>query len=258
MQEAAFQAVGLKAFYLPFEVSAPEFRRLMRGRRRLSLDGFNVTVPYKETVLPYLDGLNSSARAIGAVNTVVRKGGRWIGFNTDQDGFIRSLEEEARFRIRGKRVLILGAGGSARAIAYALASRGAGSITIANRTPARGRRIVSHYRRLFPRMDWKSISLKEGGQKGEADLVVNATSIGLKPGDPALIRSDRFPKKTFFADLVYKPEETAFLRQARKSGHRTMNGIGMLIHQGAEAFRLWTGKRAPLKVMRSVARQYSK
>ncbi len=259
MQEAAFQAVGLKAFYLPFEVRAPEFRRLMRGRRRLSLDGFNVTVPYKETVLSYLDGLNPFARSIGAVNTVVRKGNRWIGFNTDADGFVRSLEKEARFRIRGKRILILGAGGSARAVAYALASRGAGSIAIVNRTPARTRRVISDYRHLFRSVDWKSVSLTEADRKGEADLVVNATSVGLKPGDPSLISPARFLKRTLFVDLIYRPAETRFLRLARQSGHRTLNGMTMLIHQGAEAFRLWTGKRAPINVMRSVtARQCSK
>lgn len=263
MQEAAFQALGFRAFYLPFEVRREEFRRLMRRRSRLLLDGFNVTVPYKEEVLRYLDGLNPAARAIGAVNTVVRKGKRWIGFNTDGIGFIRSLEKEARFQPRGKSVLILGAGGSARGVAYALAERGAGQIIIANRTVSRLRKLVGQYRRIFPRVEFapsplplrqRRIRLRRKRRRGskvrrEIDLVVNATSVGLKSDGPSLVSPKDFPRKTLFVDLIYSPAETRLLRLARESGHRTLNGLGMLVYQGTEAFRLWTGRRVPVEVM---------
>lgn len=244
LQEAAFRALGLKAFYLSFEVRREEFLRLMRRRKNLVLDGFNVTVPYKEEVLRFLDGVSPEARAIGAVNTVLRKGGRWMGFNTDSRGFTASLEKDAKFRAAGKKILILGAGGSARAAAYALAQKGAKIISIANRTPARAKKIVTQYRRLFPEVEWRNSNL------AEADLVVNATSVGLRKGDRSLVRPrDFLNRRALFVDLIYKPAETRFLREARLAGHPTLNGLGMLLYQGAEAFRLWTGFKAPLEVM---------
>lgn len=253
MQEAAFRAAGLKAFYLPFELAHEEFRRVLRGRRTLVLDGFNVTVPYKEETLRLIDRVSPEARAIGAVNTVVKRGSRWVGFNTDGVGFIASLAE-AGFRPRGRNVLILGAGGSARAVAYALAKNGARSIAIANRTLFRAQRLIAQYRRIFPQMIPSPFPLPLRGRglkvRGEIDLVVNATAVGLKKNDPSLVNPADFPKRTLFVDLIYNPAETRFLRLARKSGHRTLNGLGMLLYQGAEAFRLWTGKRAPLSVMR--------
>jgi len=267
MQEAAFRAVGRKAFYLPFEVRQGEFFRLLRNRRKLLLDGFNVTVPYKENVLRLLDRMSPRARAIGAVNTVVRKGKQWIGYNTDETGFIASLEKEGKFQARGKRALILGAGGSARAVAHGLARRGVRQITIANRTVSRARKVINRFRRLFPNVEFVGARLPAGeaglprpgrGNNpaptdkfyGGIDLVVNATSIGLRRGEPALVNPSNFPKKTLFFDLIYNPSETAFLRSAKKSGHRTLNGLGMLLYQGAEAFRFWTGRRAPIGVMR--------
>ena len=276
MQEAAFKAVGIKAFYLPFEVRPAEFRRLVRNRRRLLLDGFNVTVPYKERALG-LDRVSPEARAIGAVNTVVKRKNRWLGFNTDAAGFIAALEKDGKFRVRGKRVLVLGAGGSARAVIYALAKRGAKQILVANRTVSRARKIIRDFKEMFPRIQFSVQSLRaprsgakqshpkrllrpaafSGSSRNDGlgvDLVVNATSVGLKPGDRAMIQPKLFPRKTLFVDLIYRPAETRLLKLARKSGRRTMNGLGMLLYQGAEAFRLWTGKKAPVGVMRKALR----
>lgn len=278
MQETAFRAAGIKAYYLPFEVTPGEFDRLMKGRRKMLLDGFNVTVPYKETVFRLLDRLSPEARAIGAVNTAVRRGNRWWGFNTDASGFLASLKREGKFNARGKNILILGAGGSARAVAYALGRAGARRIIIANRTPERAERIVKRFRNFFPKTKFVGTPIsssshpsrfptgEEVGGEGEGliDLVVNATSIGLKPGDRLLVSPADFPnRKTLFMDLIYNPRETRFLRAARRSGHRTLNGLGMLVYQGAEAFRLWTGRRAPVDVMQKavkavLARQRSK
>ena len=251
MQEAAFRSLGVKAFYLPFEVEPEKFHSLMRRREDLLLDGFNVTVPYKEKVSCYLDRLSPSAQAMGAVNTVVRKGKSWVGFNTDETGFVASLEHEGKFQPRGKEVLIFGAGGSARAVAYGLARRGAKRIAIVNRTASRAKKIISQYQKLFPRVKW--VGTLEGIES--ADLVVNATSVGLKQSDPSLVSPKDFPKKTFFVDLIYNPPETKFLRLARKSGHRVLNGLGMLVYQGAEAFRLWTGKKAPVEIMRQAVQK---
>ena len=254
MQEAALRSLGLKAFYLPFAVKPEEFRSLMQRRKDLLLDGFNVTVPYKEEVLRYVDELSPSARAIGAVNTVVRRGKKWVGFNTDEPGFTLSLEREGKFRSRGKQTLILGAGGSARAVAYGLARRGASRIFIVNRTLGRAKKMISEYEKLFPRVKFLANTDCDNENLKNADLIVNATSVGLKSEDPSLVRPGDFPKKTLFVDLIYNPAETKFLRLARQSGHRALNGLEMLVYQGAEAFRLWTGKKAPVEVMRAAVK----
>lgn len=253
MQEAAFRVVGLKAFYLPFELSPAEFGRVTCRMKNLLLDGVNVTVPYKERILSKLDRVDRSARAIGAVNTLVKRGRRWTGFNTDWLGFVTSLEKEGRFRCRGKQALVLGAGGSARAVAYGLARRGVKSVTISNRTKSKAEKIVREFERLFRGVEFQVLSLR-GRRRDEKDydLVINATSVGLKAGDRPLVSPKQFPKKTLFLDLIYNPRQTELLRQAARSGHRILNGAGMLLYQGAEAFRLWTGKKPPLVAMKKV------
>lgn len=263
MQEAAFRARGVKAFYLSLGLKPEEFHRLMRRMNLLLLDGFNVTVPYKRAVIPYLDALTPEARKVGAVNTVYRHGNRWIGANTDLQGFLDSLYREGRFSPRGKKVLILGAGGGARAAVYGLAKEGAREIRIANRHPSRARRIVRDFQPFFRCTLLRGLSLerKDLVQAIEGvDLVVNATSMGLDPADgtplpPSLVLRRRGrQKRLLFFDLVYH-QMTRFLKVARKKGHRTVNGLDMLVYQGAEAFRLWTGQKAPIEVMRGVLRQ---
>ena len=258
MQEAAFQALGLKAYYLALELGPVSFRKVMRGRKRLTLDGFNITVPYKGTVLPYLDTLTPEARAIGAVNTVFCRGRRWTGANTDVSGFLASLHKEGRFAPRGRNVLILGAGGSARAAAYGLAKKGAREIWIANRHKTRAKTIIRDFRRIFPRTRFESLTLH--GRNGvkvleRVSLVINATSVGLKRSDPSLIPAGWIPRaaggrRKLFFDFIYRPAKTRFLKSAAQRRHKTMNGLGMLLHQGARAFELWTGKKAPVAAMR--------
>jgi len=260
MQETAFKALGLKAFYLPFEVRPEEFRRVMRGARRLLLDGFNVTVPYKGSVVPYLHPTRE-ARAIGAVNTVYRKNGGWVGANTDLYGFLTSLRQEGKFSPRGRKILILGAGGSARAAVYGLAKEGAREIRIANRHPDRAGKMVRDFQPLFRRTLFQALSLKKKdlvrGLEG-ADLVVNATPMGLKPADGSPVPAALVPRRSagkhlLFFDLIYH-RPTRFLKVAKQKGHRTVTGLGMLVYQGAEAFRLWTGKKAPVEVMRAAVK----
>ena len=263
MQEAAFQALGLKAFYLPFEVRPEEFRRLTRRLGALLLDGFNVTVPYKEEMMDCLGALTREARGIGAVNTVYRQNGRWIGTNTDLYGFLASLQSEGKFSPRGKKILVLGAGGSARAAVYGLAREGAREIRIANRRPARAKALIRDFKPLFRRALFKRLTLKKKdlaqGLEG-IDLVVNATLVGLKPSDRAILPASLIPRsrgsqgRLLFFDFVYH-RETPFLKGAKKRGHRTLSGGEMLVHQGTEAFRLWTGRKAPVEVMRAAFRQ---
>ncbi len=255
MQNAAFKALGLAAFYIPLEATGREFGEVLRRRRRLILEGFNVTVPYKELAALNLDGVDRHARLIGAVNTVKRMGRRWIGFNTDWSGWARAIESDLGFRLAGKRVLLLGAGGSARACLYALGRRGARSVTLVNRSAARRRALERRVRRLFPRLEI------EGGRLGAGlwkrlrserfDLVVNATPVGLQAGDGALVPPSFFRgRRLLVYDFIYRPRRTKLLRAAEQAGQRAANGLGMLLYQGAEAFELWTGRRAPLGVMR--------
>ena len=258
MQEAAFRYLGLQAHYLSFELDPRQFKGVMRALHRILLDGFNVTVPYKGQVLAYLRQLSRTARALGAVNTVFKRGGRWIGANTDVPGFTASLERDAKFSTRGKKVLVLGAGGSARAVVYALCQKKARVIRIANRHLSRARQVARNFSRLFPEValeiiSQSSLDLRQAVR--DSELVVNATSVGLKPGDPSLLASEAIPRakgknRILFFDLIYRPAETPFLKAARRLGHRTQNGLGMLLYQGAQSFELWTGRKAPVPVMR--------
>lgn len=265
MQEAAFRTLGWKAFYLPFEVREDEFRRLMLKRRDLLLDGFNVTVPYKGTVLDYLKGrLTPEARAIKAVNTVYRKNGRWIGANTDLRGFLISLDKEGRFDPRGKKILLLGAGGAARAVAYGLGQKRAKKVWILNREKFRERRksICRDFKKIFPKTLFVGSRLSRENLSAafnEVQLVVNATSTGVfyetrRFIDPRWMPRARKGREILFMDLVYH-RVTPFLKDAKRKGHRILNGVGMLVYQGAEAFRLWTGKEAPVKVMEKAVKQ---
>lgn len=258
MQEAGFSAINRKAFYLAFELDRKHFREAISGLKTFLLDGFNVTVPYKEAVIPYLDELTPKARMIGAVNTVFRKGRKWAGTNTDAEGFLISLKRDALFHPRGKKILILGAGGAARAVTYALAANGAKKIILTDLYADKAQRLARHFSPLFRRVEITEMLCEPdhiADAVREADLVVNATTVGLKPSDPVLVSPARIPraaggKRKVFYDLVYHPSRTAFLKNAAKRGHRVSNGLGMLLYQGVRAFEIWTGEKAPVEAMR--------
>ena len=259
MQEAAFAAARIKAYYLPVELDSKHFHKLMQKMAGLLLDGFNITVPYKEEIIGHLDALTPEAKAVKAVNTVFRKGRRWIGANTDVYGFLTSLVKEGGFHPKNKRVLIMGAGGGARAVAYALASAGAVRIQIANRHTERARHIAREFKKIFPKVNFEIIDLKSKNRLKAAlensELVVNATSLGLKSNDLDVFPASLIPRagkgnRILFFDLIYRRAETPFLKNAKRRGHKTLGGLGMLLFQGARAFEYWTGKIAPVDVMR--------
>lgn len=259
MQEAGFGFYGWKDHYLAFELDPAHFTQAMKGLPGFLLDGFNVTVPYKERVIAFLGCLTPKARLIGAVNTVYRRGGQWIGTNTDIDGFLRSLEQDGDFRPRAKDALLLGAGGAARAVACGLASRGVRTLTLTDMIPEKARALASHFKRHFPKTRFAAVPCCESELRAAlrgVHLVVNATTVGLRPGDPALIDPAWIPRaapgrRMFFYDLIYHPSKTAFLKTAAAKGHRTSNGLGMLLYQGTAAFEHWTGQKAPVAVMRA-------
>lgn len=257
MHESAFQKIGIKAFYLPFEMNTNLFRKTMKQLSSFALEGFNLTVPHKETVLPFLDQISPEAETIGAVNTVFRRGKKWVGTNTDAYGFLRSLKEEAGFSPKGKRALVLGAGGSARAVLYALCSQGIQSLTVVNRDPLRAEKLVNHFQKKGFKAKLHFSALKNFDFKSalqEIDLLIQTTSVGLKSEDGSLIKKDQIPaahqNKLLVVDLIYKPAQTELLKLAKAKGHKILNGLGMLLYQGAKAFETWTGKQAPVSVMK--------
>ncbi len=258
MQEAGFQALGIPAFYLPLDFSLKAFHELWKSKRDFVSEGFNITVPYKEEVMRHLDKISPEALAIGAVNTVFRKGRLWYGTNTDAFGFLSALKAEIGVHPRGKRWLVLGAGGSARAVVYALASKGAKSITLVNRNVPRAQALAMRFAGQFPRTEFFVRDLKKVHFKDElsrVEGVIQTTSVGLKAGDPSLIPNQAFGRavsgqKKLFVDLIYNPKETRFLKQARLKGHRTLNGLSMLLYQGCKSFEIWTSRKAPVHVMK--------
>ena len=251
MQEAAFEATGLNWRYLTIEVYPEELENAVKGLRAMNMRGINLTIPHKVEVLKYLDEVAPDAALIGAVNTVRREGKKLIGENTDGKGFLRSLKEDAKIDPAGKQAVILGAGGAARAIGVELALAGAKQITIVNRTTARGRELV----KLLNEKTKTSANFVEWDGKfevpPETDILVNATSIGLFPDIEAKpnIAYGGIRSEMIVCDVIPNPPDTAFLREAEARGAITLNGLGMLVYQGAIGFTMWTGLDAPVDAM---------
>lgn len=247
IQGAALEAAGIDATYDRWETPLDDLPARLASLREPDCLGANVTIPHKQAVLPLLDAVSPLAAGIGAVNTIVNENGRLAGHNTDGGGFVAALEE-AGFAPRGKRFLLVGAGGAARGVAFALREAGAAALAISNRT-------ASHATALAEAAGASAVPFE--APPAGYDCVVNCTSAGMHgsgaedalPCDPA--SSD---PGTLIVDIVYAPEETPFLRAARAAGLPVLGGLPMLIHQGALAFELWTGRPAPLDAMREAAR----
>jgi len=247
MHDAAFAALGLPHLYLRWRVSPAELPAALREARRLGVAGLNLTVPLKETVLPLLDELTPEARHIGAANTLAFRGTRIVGDNTDARGFGRSLR--GRVHLAGARALLIGAGGSARAVGASLVAAGCAEIAVANRTPARGEALARWLRDDLRARSVRTMplaALRESRALEHAAIVVNTTPVGLA-GRGVSVRPGRAPRRCLFVDLVYA--RTPFLAAAARASRPTLDGAGMLLHQGALAFEWWTGRRAPLAAM---------
>lgn len=258
MQQAAFDALGLDARYEAVDVPPERLTEAVRSLRGAGVLGANVTVPHKQAIAPLLDGLGEDARAIGAVNTVLVQGERLLGENTDAVGFERALAEAA-VSPRGARVLLLGAGGAARAVAWALRRAGAEELLVWNRTPQRAealaQQIGSQGRTSGAAAALRARAVARPEQAaGGCDWVVNTTSLGMvrSGGEPEESPLPEGPWRgvAVAVDIVYRPRRTRFLRDAADQGVRTVEGVGMLLHQGAVALERWTGREAPVEVMR--------
>ena len=253
MHQAALRHLKLDACYQAFEIAPDQVRTVLRALPLLGFRGINVTIPYKEKVLPLLDEIDAEAGAIGAVNTIVVRQGRLLGYNTDAEGFRRALEIAGRTALSGARVLIVGAGGAARAVGFACLARGCRSLLVANRSGARARSLCRALRENFPAAD--ITALATGGadwarRAGECGVIVNTTPLGRKPGDPLPVPVAALRRGQTVMDIVYSPRRTPLLIAAQAAGAGTVDGLQMLLHQGALAFTLWTGRDAPLAVMR--------
>ena len=259
-QQAAFDHLGLDIRYERWETPSEQLAPRILGLRRPGVLGANVTVPHKENTLKLLDETDELAGRIGAVNTIVNRDGRLAGYNTDAPGFLRALVEEGGLQPRGKRVFILGAGGGARAVAFALLQEGVGAITLSNRTASRAEALAQALRRqgaagspgpAVEVVPW-------GAGPGEAEAIINTTSIGMKGGateGQSPLDPSHFRPGVLVCDLVYNPPETPLLAQARRAEARTLGGLPMLVYQGAIAFEMWTGRQPPIDIMFEAARK---
>jgi shikimate dehydrogenase len=266
MQNAGIAALGLNWQYLAFDVRPEQLREAIAGAKSMNFTGLNLTVPHKLLAVDLMEALDDSAKIWGAVNTVRFEardaGGTWKplhefseipaetrthGFNTDADAITCALREDLGLELAEKTVLLLGAGGAGRTAALKLAFDGVAALFLVNRTPSKAEAVAQEIRRLHPRA---KVTL--GYPAGRVDLVVNATSLGLKEGDPLPLAERDFPLRAAGAvfDMIYRPAETPLLKLAKAAGCRVANGLGMLLHQGARALELWTGRPAPVEAMR--------
>ncbi len=273
LQNAGIVALELNWRYLAFDVHPDDLAEAIRGAQAMKYIGLNLTVPHKLLAYELVDELDESARTWGAVNTIRFEGqddaGEWVslgelpvdyegdirtkGFNTDADAIVRSLCEDLGAELKGATVVLLGAGGAGRVAALRLAAEGVKSIRLVNRTESKAVAVQNEIRETYP--DVNATAGYPDDQK--ADILLNATSLGLKDGDASPLDESRFsvngaPK---VYDMIYRPAETPFLARAREAGAQTANGLGMLLYQGTAALEIWTGRIAPVEVMRAALRK---
>lgn len=256
IHNAAFEALGMNFRYLAWDVEPHRLGDAVAGARALGFAGLNVTIPYKESVVRWLDELSPSARNAGAVNVIENKNGHLTGHNTDGAGFLRSLALDLTFDPAGKTVLILGAGGAARALAAALLAAGVGCLTLANRSVNRARDIMDVLSRTLPAggamtaVDLCSEPLMRSVLT-ECDLVINCTPVGMHPatGFSPLANVRDLPEHCLVADTIFNPRRTNFMALAETRGLRTIGGQGMLVQQAALAWEIWFGRPGPVDTM---------
>ena len=254
MHNAAFSALGLDFVYLPFRVAKRTSPGAVQGMRALNIRGLNVTIPYKVKAMTLLDEIEPSAHSIGAINVIVNDGGTLKGCNTDAEGFLRTLKEQG-VAVRGKTAVILGAGGAARAVSWALAEAGA-ALIILNRTPGKAMELAGDIARAAGHpaeaLQLNANNLAIALERGH--IIINTTSVGMSPETgETLLKSDMIKPRHIVVDIVYNPVKTRLLKEAEKAGAGTINGLDMLVWQGALAFEKWTGREAPVEIMRSEA-----
>jgi len=246
--------------YLPFQVAETDLEEAIQSIRALNIRGVNITFPYKEKAIEFLDEVEESARRIGAVNTIVNNKGNLTGYNTDVIGFKKTFQEVGKFTIKKKKAVILGAGGAARAVIYSLLEEGIEEISIFNRTLEKTEKIKQGFSPFFPESNINIFSFEQNDLKDKikkANLLVNATSVGMASqlNNTPLPDEKLFHPDLLVYDLIYHPAKTFFLRQAERVGAKIINGLPMLVYQGIESFYLWTGFKPEEKEILEIIRQ---
>jgi shikimate dehydrogenase len=258
-QQAAFEYYQLDIHYEPWEVQPYQLEQTVNRLREETHPGANVTIPHKQTVIPLMDSLDDLARQIGAVNTIVNQEEQLIGHNTDAAGFLRALQQEGGFDPKGKVAVILGAGGAARAVSFALVRAKVGSIAIAELLiPQKATELADSLKTMggvqISILPWEEPALAT--EIANCDLLINCTPMGMKHSQDehrSPVKAHIIPDGVLVYDVVYNPPETPLLKEARQAGARTLGGLSMLVYQGAISFELWTGKQAPVDLMFKVA-----
>lgn len=252
MHNRAFRILGLNYCYLPIEVADRDLKTVTAGIAKMNFAGYNVTIPHKIRIMDCLDAVDPLAQAIGAVNTVTIRNGRSTGYNTDGIGFVRSIEAVGGLSIKEKSIMMLGSGGAARAIAMTLAQQGAARIAIANRTEAKAHALAGDVNRQG-RECCRTVPMEPPALETvlrHTDILVNTTSVGMHPREGECpIPEHLVHGGLVVCDIVYNPRQTRLLDIARQKGCRLVEGLGMLVYQGAAGFRMWTGLEAPVDAM---------
>ncbi len=251
MHNAALKKIEEDAVYLAFDIENEKLEEFVKGFRAMGIIGANVTIPHKENIMKYLDGVTKEAEIIGAVNTIYRDGDKLIGDNSDGKGFILSLMKESDFDPKDKKILILGAGGASKAVTAKLADEGASEIYIYDIDRKRAEELVEQIMKSAEKNVKISIADKNSIENiaKESNLLVNCTPIGMKESDPELLSDEVFNSEQVVYDLIYNPPKTKLLKSAEKKGAKIVNGLGMLVYQGAISFERWTGKKPDTEIM---------
>jgi len=254
MHNSAFQELGLNSVYVAFDIEPENIGDAAHAIRTMGVKGINITIPHKQTIIPYLDVVSPDAKLTGAVNTVKNENGKLSGYNTDVGGFLRAIKEDLDFSPAGKTLFLIGAGGAARAVMSAFCMNGAAVIYVTDIMQEKARDIAKEFKDNFENITIEPLALDDRDvieeKLGTVDMLVNASPAGMDGVGKPDIPLPSLNKNAVVYDLVYKPPDTNLLIEARELGYKASGGLSMLLYQGAESFEIWTGETAPVEVMK--------
>ena len=253
MHNSAFNTLGLNSVYVAFDIDPESIEEAARAIRVMGIRGINITIPHKQTIIPYLDEVSPDAKLTGAVNTVKNENGRLLGYNTDVGGFLRAIREDLDFSPEGNTLFLIGAGGAARAVLSAFCMNGGAVVYITDIIKDKALELANQFKANFQNITIETVELDNQNlieQKfNEADILVNASPAGMDGVGSLDIPLTSLNKNAVVYDLVYKPPDTNLLKEAKQLGHKASGGLSMLLYQGAESFEIWTGENAPVEIM---------
>lgn len=254
MHNSAFNTLGLNSVYVAFDIDPESIEEAARAIRVMGIRGINITIPHKQTIIPYLDEVSPDAKLTGAVNTVKNENGRLSGYNTDVGGFLRAIREDLDFSPEGNTLFLIGAGGAARAVLSAFCMNGGAVVYITDIIKDKALELANQFKANFQNITIETVELDNQNlieQKfEEADILVNASPAGMDGVGSLDIPLTSLNKNAVVYDLVYKPPDTNLLKEAKQLGHKASGGLSMLLYQGAESFEIWTGENAPVEIMK--------